>query len=70
MNDHLEQQLINELRELLLRVNESYKDFFHIQMLTLCDMKDMKCSECIDSETGQQCKRCVIGYEEISRQPE
>lgn len=64
MSDHLEQQLVNELRALLQSVNEKYKDFYHIQLITLCDMKDQKCSECVNSETGQQCKRCVIGFEE------
>lgn len=64
MSDHLEQQLVNELRHMLKNINEKYKDFFHIQLLTLCDMKDQRCSECVASEVGQQCKRCVIGIEE------
>jgi len=66
MSEHLEQQLVNELRALLQSVNEKYKDFYHIHLITLCDMKDQKCSECVNSETGQQCKRCVIGFEEFS----
>jgi len=70
MDDHLEQQLINELRSVLQGINEKYKDFFHIQLITLCSMKDMSCSDCVNSEVGQQCKRCVVGWEEISRQPE
>jgi len=65
MTDHLEQQLVNELCSLLKPLNEKYKDFFHIQLITLCDMKDMACSECVASETGQQCRRCVIGVQEI-----
>lgn len=69
MNDLLEQQLVNELRFLLKSINENYKDFFHVQLLTLCDMKENSCNGCTQSETGQQCKRCVVGYEEISRQP-
>jgi Laminin EGF domain len=69
MNDHLEQQLVNELRAAIQPINETYKDFFHVNLITLCDMKDMKCSTCTDSTTGQECKRCVIGYEEISKQP-
>ena len=63
MDDLLEQQLVNELRFMLQSINEKYKEFFHIQLLTLCDMKDMRCDECIEAE-GQQCKRCVIGVEE------
>ena len=65
MSDLLEMQLINELRSVLQPINETYKDFFHIELITLCDMKDMKCSACVESETGQQCKRCVIGYKEV-----
>jgi len=65
MNDHLQQQLLNELGITLKSINEKYKGFFHIQLLTLCDMKEMKCSECIESETGQQCRRCVIGVTEV-----
>ena len=64
MDDLLEQQLINELRSVLKPINETYKDFFHIKLITLCDMKDMPCTECDVSETGQQCKRCVIGFED------
>lgn len=67
MKEHLEQQLINELRADIQSINEKYKDFFHIQLITLCDMKDMKCSECKDSTTGQECRRCVIGFEEFSK---
>ncbi len=68
MTDTLEQQLINELRALLKPLNEKYKDFFHLQLITLCDMKDMKCPGCMESEFGQQCKRCVIGFEEFNKQ--
>lgn len=65
MDEHLEQQLVNELKSMLQSLNETYKSFFHIQLITLCDMKDMACSECKESATGQQCKRCVIGFEEL-----
>lgn len=65
MDDALEMQLINELRALLQPLNEKYKDFFHIELITLCDMKEMKCPACMESECGQQCKRCVIGFEEF-----
>ena len=68
MTDHLEMQLVNELRAVLQPINETYKDFFHIELITLCDMKDKSCYVCVTSETQQKCKRCVIGYEEISRQ--
>jgi hypothetical protein len=64
MDDLLEQQLVNELRFLFESINEKYKEFFHINLITLCDMKEMQCNECAQSETGQQCKRCVISVEE------
>lgn len=64
MIDHLEQQLVNELRAILQPINEKYKDFYHINLITLCDMKEMACDNCKASETGQQCRRCVIGVEE------
>jgi hypothetical protein len=67
MTDNLEQPLINELRALLQPLNEKYKDFFHLQLITLCDMKDMKCPQCMESELDQQCKRCVIGFEEFAK---
>lgn len=70
MIDNLEQQLVNHLRDVIKPLNERYKDFYHISTITLCDMGDMSCSGCKENELGQQCKRCVIGWEEISRQPE
>jgi hypothetical protein len=63
MTDLLQQQLLNELGASLKSINVKYKDFFHIEILTLCDMEE-KCGDCIRSETGQQCKRCVIGVTE------
>jgi hypothetical protein len=68
MDDLLEQQLVNELRFMLQSVNEKYKDFFHIELLTLCNMNEMKCGDCIESTTGQQCKRCVIGVTEVNNE--
>jgi hypothetical protein len=68
MDDHLKEQLINELRALLQPINQKYKEFFHIQLITLCDMADMSCTECKDSEVKQQCMRCVIAFEEMKKQ--
>lgn len=65
MTDPLEQQLVNELRFMLQSINEKYKDFFHIQLLTLCDMEERSCEECIENKFGQQCKRCVFGVTEL-----
>jgi len=66
MKEHLEQQLINELRSLIKPINEKYKEFFHIQLITLCDMKDMACTGCKSSD-DQKCRRCVIGFEEFTQ---
>ncbi len=67
MDDHLQQQLVNELRAILQPINEKYKDFFHIQLITLCDMKELTCNKCAENEAGQKCMRCVIGFEEVSK---
>lgn len=64
MSDALEQQLINELRHTLQALNEKYKDFFHLSLITLCDMGEMRCPQCMENEFNQQCKRCVIGFKE------
>ena len=48
MTDHLEMQLVNELRAVLQPINETYKDFFHIELITLCDMKEMSCNDCVE----------------------
>ena len=64
MEDHLEEQLTNELRALLQQLNAKYNDFFHFNLLTIVDMEQTeKCENCISSETGTQCKRAVIGYD-------
>ena len=63
MNDQLEAQLVNHIRSLLKPLNEEYKGFFHLKLITLCDAKDMKCTECEGTE--QQCKRCVFAFQEI-----
>jgi len=65
MTDQLQEQLVNELRFKLQEINEKYKDFFHIQLITLCDTGEMKCSECKESETQQQCMRCVFLVEQF-----
>ena len=70
MTDLLQQQLVNELRSVLKPINETYKDFFHIKLITLCDMKDQSCTECMESQFGQKCMRCVIGFEETRGQLE
>jgi len=67
MDNPLKEQLVNELRDLFKPINEKYKDFFHINLMTLCDLADMKCSECKDSEVKQECLRCVIAFEKMKQ---
>lgn len=67
MTEHLEQQIVNEIRALLKPLNEKYKDFFHLNLMTLCDLKDMKCTECENSLTDQKCMRCVFIFEELNK---
>ena len=62
MDELLEQQLVNELRSLLQGINERYKEFFHCNLLTLVDLKDSSCENCV--ATGSKCIRCVVGAEE------
>lgn len=66
MTEQLQEQLVNELRAVLKPINEKYKDFFHINIITLCDMKDQSCSVCVESEAGQKCMRCVLAVEDKS----
>ena len=61
--DALEQQFINETLDLMKKMNDKYKDFFHYQVLTIVPMENDKCAECI--ENGAQCKRLVVGMHEI-----
>ena len=63
MNDHLEQQLVNELRSMFQGINERYGEFFHINLMTLIDLNDDPCAGC--KINNKKCFRCVIGVEEI-----
>lgn len=64
MQDHLEEQLVNELRALLRELNKKYQDFFHFQLITLCDLKDDICKTCQDNETKPRCLRVAVGIHE------
>jgi DNA primase len=59
----LEEQLANELRAVIKPINEKYKDFYHITLITLVDMKEMSCNKCTDGEIKCQCRRAVFSYE-------
>lgn len=63
MEDHLFEQMINELRALLKQLNDKYNDFYHFNILTVVDLKkeDQQCKNCVDGH--KQCLRGVIGYE-------
>jgi hypothetical protein len=62
MSDPLEQQLVNELRSIFKSLNERYGEFFHVNLITLIDLKEDPCAPC--KINNVQCKRCVIGVEE------
>jgi hypothetical protein len=64
MTEHLEEQLVNELRAKLQELNEKYKDFYHFDLLTLVDLDDESCFECTDNITKPKCMRSVIGVKE------
>jgi hypothetical protein len=64
MTEHLEEQLVNELRAKLQELNEKYKDFYHFDLLTLVDLDDESCVKCTDNITKPKCMRSVIGVKE------
>lgn len=71
MNDMsmLEEQLVNELRDLLRQLNEKYKDFFHCNILTIVPIPtDEMCNDCRDCEFKPECKRVVIGVHEDKKE--
>jgi len=68
MEDHLEQQMVNELLHLLKGINATYKDFYHVSLLTIVDMKENACQDCVEKQA--KCMRCVIGYVEKEKQDE
>lgn len=63
IDEHLEQQLVNELGALLKQLNHTYKGFFHFQLLTLVDMKQDTCLPCNEDPFKPKCLRAVIGFE-------
>lgn len=64
MNDiHLEEQLVNELKDMLRKLNETYEGYYHFQLLTLVDMKEDACLPCNEDPFKPKCLRSVIGFE-------
>ncbi len=60
-DDHLLEQLANELRPTLQELNKKYEGFFHMSLVTLCDLNE-NCETCKET-VGMRCLRAVIGYE-------
>ena len=62
----LEEQLVNELRSLLRPLNDKYKDFIHLNIMTLVPVpaEDM-CNECKNNEFEPLCERVVVGVHEV-----
>jgi hypothetical protein len=55
------EQMVNELRSLLQGMNEKYKEFYHVNLLTIVDLKEDSCEKCITA--GAKCLRAVIGHD-------
>lgn len=65
MNDQLQQQFVNETLDVMKKLNDKYKEFFHFQILTIVPIDTEHCNEC--KENGAQCKRLVLGvHEDVS----
>lgn len=64
IQDSLFEQMTNEIRAFLKQINETYKDLFHCNVLTMADLGDMRCDRCHQNET--KCVRCVVAYEHRS----
>ena len=62
MVDPLEQQLVNELNALIKPLNEKYKDFFHIGIMTLMDMGKDTCTQCCENKG--KCFRAIFAVSE------
>lgn len=63
--DALGSQMLNELRDLLQKINETYKDFYHFKLFNVIDLNPEDCTKCND--TAQQCLRCVISFEKLEQ---
>lgn len=63
IEQHLEEQMVNELRAKLNEINKNYEGYFHIQLLTLVDMKQDTCLPCNEDPFKPKCLRAVFGYE-------
>lgn len=51
--------MINEIRHLLKQINETYKDLFHVRVLTMVDETGQACESCVENQT--RCMRCIVG---------
>lgn len=64
MNDPLIQQMVNELRALIIPINEKYKEVFHVNLITMIDMKEASCEKCVEGDVIKCCLRALVGYSE------
>lgn len=60
MEDHLMEQMVNELRALLKQMNDKYSEFYHFNLLTIVNLKEESCAVCVEKD--KQCLRGVVGY--------
>lgn len=63
--DALGVQMVNELRDLLQKINETYKDFYHFRLFNIIDLEPGECTKC--NETAQQCLRCVVSFKKMDQ---
>lgn len=65
----LEEQLVNELRSVMKPLNDKYKDFIHLNIMTLVPVptEDM-CNECKSNEYEPICERVVVGVHELDEE--
>lgn len=64
--DALEQQFINETLDLMRKLNDKYKQFYHFKVLTVVPMKEDSCDDC-KNDGIQKCLRMVIEGHDVHK---
>lgn len=64
--DALEQQFINETLDLMRKLNDKYKGFYHFKVLTIVPMNKEECDDCKSDEI-QKCMRMVVEGHDVHR---
>jgi hypothetical protein len=66
MVDALEQQFINETLDLMRKLNDKYKDFYHFKVLTVVPMQEDSCENCKEDQV-KKCLRLAIEGHDVHR---